>query len=312
MELKVITLDGKAAGSVPCPTRSSGLSRAPTFSTAACCGSSPSAVPAPTRSRTAPRSIAPARRCIVRRAPAAPATVPPRCNLFRGGGRAFGPVVRSHAIGLPKKVRALALGMRSRPRPRTAASSCSTRRAWRTARPKRWQRISRSSGLTNALIIDGAEIEANFRQAARNIPNIDVLPVQGINVYDILRRHTGADQGRGRCAGGAIQMTTSDPRHYDVILSPVITEKATTASEHNQVMFKVATQRDQAADQGGGREAVRRQGEERQHPDPQGQGEGVPRPPRAPNRRQARHRDPRRGSLHRRDHGSLRSGDDGT
>ena len=45
-------------------------------------------------------------------------------------------------------------------------------------------------GLTNALIIDGAEVDSGFRLAARNIPNIDVLPVQGINVYDILRRHT--------------------------------------------------------------------------------------------------------------------------
>ena len=45
-------------------------------------------------------------------------------------------------------------------------------------------------GLENALIIDGTEIDANFRNAARNIPNIDVLPVQGINVYDILRRKT--------------------------------------------------------------------------------------------------------------------------
>ena len=35
-------------------------------------------------------------------------------------------------------------------------------------------------------------------------------------------------------------MTTTDPRHYDLILSPVITEKATMGSEHNQVMFKVA------------------------------------------------------------------------
>ena len=45
-------------------------------------------------------------------------------------------------------------------------------------------------GFANALIIDGAEVELNFRNAARNIPNIDVLPVQGINVYDILRRKT--------------------------------------------------------------------------------------------------------------------------
>jgi len=45
-------------------------------------------------------------------------------------------------------------------------------------------------GLENALIIDGAELEQNFRAAARNLPNIDVLPVQGINVYDIMRRKT--------------------------------------------------------------------------------------------------------------------------
>jgi large subunit ribosomal protein L4 len=45
-------------------------------------------------------------------------------------------------------------------------------------------------GLDSALIIDGAEVEASFRSAARNIPNIDVLPVQGINVYDIMRRKT--------------------------------------------------------------------------------------------------------------------------
>ena len=45
-------------------------------------------------------------------------------------------------------------------------------------------------GVVNALIIDGAEVELNFRNAARNIPNIDVLPIQGINVYDIMRRKT--------------------------------------------------------------------------------------------------------------------------
>jgi large subunit ribosomal protein L4 len=45
-------------------------------------------------------------------------------------------------------------------------------------------------GLTNALIIGGAEVDVNFARAASNIPNIDVLPVQGINVYDVLRRNT--------------------------------------------------------------------------------------------------------------------------
>ena len=58
----------------------------------------------------------------------------------------------------------------------------------RTARPRRCAANFEKLGLTNALIIDGAAVDAGFAQAARNIPNVDVLPVQGINVYDILRR----------------------------------------------------------------------------------------------------------------------------
>ena len=60
-----------------------------------------------------------------------------RAPQFRGGGRAFGPVVRGHAHDLPKKVRALACAMRCRPRPRTAASSSSTRRRWPIPRRRR-------------------------------------------------------------------------------------------------------------------------------------------------------------------------------
>ena len=78
--------------------------------------------------------------------------------------------------------------MRSRPRPRPARSSCSTRLRRPTARPRRSKTQFAKLELTNALIIDGAELEPTFARAARNIPNIDVLPVQGINVYDILRR----------------------------------------------------------------------------------------------------------------------------
>jgi large subunit ribosomal protein L23 len=87
-----------------------------------------------------------------------------------------------------------------------------------------------------------------------------VLPVQGINVYDILRRDklvlTKAASKRWRRGSNE-----RDPKHYDVIRRPVITEKATMASEHNQVVFNVAQGRHQARDQGGGRGAVRRQGE---------------------------------------------------
>jgi large subunit ribosomal protein L4 len=107
---------------------------------------------------------------------------------FRGGGRAFGPQVRSHAHDLPKKVRALAL--RHALSSKAKDSSLIVVDDVRMSDPKTKALIERFGklGLANALIIGGAEIEVNFQRAARNIPNIDVLPVQGINVYDILRR----------------------------------------------------------------------------------------------------------------------------
>jgi large subunit ribosomal protein L4 len=113
-----------------------------------------------------------------------------RVNLFRGGGRAFGPQVRSHATELPKKVRALALRHALSAKAKDGGIIVIDVATMKDAKTKGLQTRFGKLGLNNALIIDGAEIEANFRIAARNIPNIDVLPVQGINVYDILRRHT--------------------------------------------------------------------------------------------------------------------------
>jgi large subunit ribosomal protein L4 len=113
-----------------------------------------------------------------------------RVNLFRGGGRSFGPVVRSHAIDLPKKVRALALKHALSAKAKDGAIIVVDKATVKDGKTKALQTTFEHLGLANALIIDGAEVEASFRLAARNIPNIDVLPVQGINVYDILRRHT--------------------------------------------------------------------------------------------------------------------------
>jgi large subunit ribosomal protein L4 len=111
-----------------------------------------------------------------------------RVNLFRGGGRSFGPVVRSHAIEMPKKVRALALRHALSAKAQDGGIIVLDKAALDGAKTKGLKSQFDKLGLANALIIDGAEIETNFRLAARNIPNIDVLPVQGINVYDILRR----------------------------------------------------------------------------------------------------------------------------
>ena len=111
-----------------------------------------------------------------------------RANLFRGGGRSFGPTPRSHAIELPKKVRALALRHALSAKAKDGAIVVLADLAAKDAKTKALTAQFEKLELANALIVGGAEIENNFRLAARGIPNIDVLPIQGINVYDILRR----------------------------------------------------------------------------------------------------------------------------
>ena len=113
-----------------------------------------------------------------------------RVNLFRGGGRSFGPTPRSHAIDLPKKVRRLALKHALSAKARDGGLIVLDRASVKDGKTRTLQQSFAKLGLTSALIIDGAEIEVNFALAARNIPDIDVLPIQGINVHDILRRQT--------------------------------------------------------------------------------------------------------------------------
>ena len=96
--------------------------------------------------------------------------------IFVGGAVAHGPRVRSHAHDLPKKVRKLALAHALSSKVKTAAKTRELASSFKAL------------GVENALIIGGAEVDANFAKAARNIPNIDVLPVAGLNVYDVMRR----------------------------------------------------------------------------------------------------------------------------
>ncbi len=113
-----------------------------------------------------------------------------RVPQFRGGGRAFGPVVRSHAHDLPKKVRVLALRHALSAKAKDGAIVIVDKASVKDGKTKVLAKQFGKLGWENVLIIDGAEVEANFANAARNVPNVDVLPVQGINVYDILRRKT--------------------------------------------------------------------------------------------------------------------------
>src|SRR3954451_2296956 len=111
---------------------------------------------------------------------------PAKVNLFRGGGRSFGPTPRSHAIDLPKKIRALALKHALSAKAQDGGIVVLDKASLTDGKTKVLASNLSKLGLASALIIDGAEVDAKFKLAARNIPNIDVLPVAGINVYDIL------------------------------------------------------------------------------------------------------------------------------
>ncbi len=109
-------------------------------------------------------------------------------NIFRGGGVAHGPRVRSHAHKLPKKVRAA--GLRSALAAKAQAGQLIVVEdlALENARTRELAARFRDMELASALIVGGEAIDENFRRAAANIVGVDVLPRQGANVYDILRR----------------------------------------------------------------------------------------------------------------------------
>ena len=108
---------------------------------------------------------------------------------FRGGGKAFGARPRSHAIDLPKKVRALALRHALSAKVKSEELIVIDSAALKEAKTKQLVASFEKLGVNNALIIDGKEVDKNFALASKNIVGVDVLPVQGINVYDILRRN---------------------------------------------------------------------------------------------------------------------------
>jgi large subunit ribosomal protein L4 len=106
---------------------------------------------------------------------------------FRGGGVVHGPVVRDHGHDLPKKVRKL--GLRSVLSAKAASGKLiivdNLESDGKTASLK--AKLT-GLGVSNALVIGGETLENGFVRAAANIPLIDVLPSQGINVYDTVRR----------------------------------------------------------------------------------------------------------------------------
>jgi large subunit ribosomal protein L4 len=113
-----------------------------------------------------------------------------RAAQFVGGAKAHGPVVRSHAFDLPKKVRALALRHALSSKAKAGALVVIEAAELKSPKTAALRASFATLGLKNALVIAGPEVDGAFRLAARNIPDVDVLPNAGLNVYDVLRRET--------------------------------------------------------------------------------------------------------------------------
>jgi large subunit ribosomal protein L4 len=107
---------------------------------------------------------------------------------FRGGGKAMAPVLRSRETDLPKKVRAL--GVRMALSSKVKSGDLIVLDAAKTGDGKTKAMVAKLAklGLTNAIIVDGPAFDTMFERASRNIPNLDLLNVAGLNVYDVLRR----------------------------------------------------------------------------------------------------------------------------
>jgi len=111
-------------------------------------------------------------------------------NQHRGGGIVFGPVVRDYTVGLPKKFRQLALKTALSVKQAAGKLVILDEAKVKTAKTKDMAKTLETMGLTSALFIDSNFADENFVLSIRNIPNVDALPQEGINVYDILRRDT--------------------------------------------------------------------------------------------------------------------------
>ncbi len=111
-------------------------------------------------------------------------------NIFVGGGVVHGPRVREHGHDLPKKVRALGLKLALSAKAGGDALIVIDDAKLKDGKTAELRKAFAGLGVNNALVIGGETLDVNFSRAARNIPGVDVLPVQGVNVYDVLRRDT--------------------------------------------------------------------------------------------------------------------------
>ena len=137
-----------------------------------------------------------------------------RSPQFRGGATIFGPVVRSHAFSLNKKIRALGLRMALSAKQAQGKLIVLENDAVKEAKTSKLAESLQKMGVKSALIIGGEKVNENLLSAVQNIPNVDALPQAGINVYDILRRDT-------------LMLTKDAVAHLSERLSKTVSKKKT-------------------------------------------------------------------------------------
>jgi len=188
MELKVTTLDGKAAGSVDLKDELFGLEVRPDILHRMVRYQQLKAMAGTHDVKNRSEGARTGKKFVKQKGSGGARHGDRKAPQFRGGGRAFGPTPRSHAIDLPKKVRALALKHALSSKAKAGSLVVVDNVAQKEVKTAALRTTFGKLEWANALIIDGATVDQNFALAARNIPNIDVLPIQGINVVSILKR----------------------------------------------------------------------------------------------------------------------------
>jgi large subunit ribosomal protein L4 len=113
-----------------------------------------------------------------------------RSPQFRGGAVIYGPVVRSHEYSVQKKVRRLALKTALSAKQAEGKLVVLDQAQAKDAKTKNLAQRFEKLGWHSVLIIGGPQLDESFAKAARNLPDVDVLPLAGANVYDIMRRDT--------------------------------------------------------------------------------------------------------------------------
>ena len=113
-----------------------------------------------------------------------------KTNLLRGGGTAHGPSPRDHGFALPKRLRKQALKIALSAKAADGKLVVLDEAKTKSHKTKELAAKFEKLGFSSALIIEGNEFDELFARAARNIPGVDLMPQQGANVYDILRRDT--------------------------------------------------------------------------------------------------------------------------